>query len=93
MDPSPEEVEFFIEIKGKLEEIQDIVEKYGYRERFVSAYAFGVEQSNTEKSIKIATMAGMNVSGLEELEVILSHIIDQYEDAELDSSDIDFWIN
>lgn len=89
----PKEVEFFIKLREKLEEIQDLVDNYGFRDKFVSAWLFGIEQETKRDRINISAMAGMDVSDLEELEVALSHIIDQYEEDEDDPSNIDFWLN
>lgn len=89
----PREVEFFIKLREKLEEIQDLVDDHGFRDKFVSAWLFGLEQDTRKNRVSISAMAGMNVSGLEELEVALSHIIDQYEEDEDDPSNIDFWLN
>lgn len=89
----PKEVEFFIKLREKLEEIQDLVDNYGFRDKFVSAWLFGIEQETKRDKVSISAMAGMDVSDLEELEVALSHIIDQYEEDEDDPSNIDFWLN
>ena len=89
----PKEVEFFIKLREKLEEIQDLVDDYGFRDKFVSAWLFGLEQETKKNRVSISAMAGMDVSDLEELEVALSHIIDQYEEDEDDPSNIDFWLN
>lgn len=89
----PKEVEFFIKLREKLEEIQDLVDDYGFRDKFVSAWLFGIEQETKRDKVSISAMAGMDVSDLEELEVALSHIIDQYEEDEDDPSNIDFWLN
>lgn len=89
----PKEVEFFIKLQEKMEEIQELVDNYGFRDKFVSAWLFGIEQETKKDRVSISAMAGMDVSDLEELEVALTHIIDQYEEDEDDPSSVDFWLN
>lgn len=90
----PKEVEFFIKLQEKMEEIQELVDNYGFRDKFVSAWLFGIEQETKKDRVSISAMAGMDVSDLEELEVALTHIIEQYdEDDESDPSDVEFWLN
>ena len=90
----PKEVEFFIKLQEKMEEIQELVDNHGFRDKFLSAWIFGIEQDTEKDKVNIAAIAGMDVSGIEELEVAITHIIEQYdEDDKMDPSDIGFWLN
>ena len=88
-------VEFFIALRDKIDEISDLVDKYKYREKFVSAFIFGISQDIEEgdKQMNIQAITGMTVIDEDELDAVLAHLYNQYAPDEQDSTDINFWLN
>lgn len=94
MDGNIEELEFFIELRDKIDDISDLVDKYGLRDRFVSAFIFGVsaDPEPGDEKISIRAVTGMTVVDEDELDIVLTHLYEQYNPEPDRSDSIDFWL-
>ena len=94
MDSNIDELEFFIELRDKIDDISDLVDKYGLRDKFVSAFIFGVsaEPQPGDENISIRAVTGMTVVDEDELDIVLTHLYEQYNPEPDRSDSIDFWL-
>jgi len=94
--------EMFIAIKGKMEEIQEIVRDYDALDEFLASYCFGLStdtplsQHFNEKT-SYEFLAGFNAENMDEVDAMFDAMQRVYEESE-DSNDgpsnqIDFWLN
>lgn len=94
MDANERELEFFIELRDKLDDISDLVDKYDLRQQFVSAFIFGVaaEPEPDDEKMSIRAVTGMTVVDEDELDVVLTHLYQQFDSEPQRSDSIDFWL-
>jgi hypothetical protein len=94
MDANERELEFFIELRDKIDEISDLVNKYDLKEQFVSAFIFGVaeELKPGDEKLCIRAVTGMTVVDEDELDVVLTHLYEQFNPEPERSDSIDFWL-
>jgi hypothetical protein len=88
------ELEFFIELRDKMDEISDLVDKYDLRQQFVSAFIFGIsdEMKPGDEKVCIRAVTGMTVVDEDELDVVLTHLYEQFNPEPERSDSIDFWL-
>ena len=89
-----EELEFFIELRDKIDDISDLVDKHGLRDKFVSAFIFGVSSDLEpgDEKMCIRAVTGMTVVDEDELDAVLTHLYEQYNPEPDRSDSIDFWL-
>lgn len=94
MDGNAEELEFFIELRNRIDDISELVEQYGFKDKFVSAFIFGLsgDVEPEDKKVCIRAITGMTVVDEDELDVVLTHLYEQYNPEPERSDSIDFWL-
>tara|TARA_R110000744_G_scaffold73544_1_gene147222 strand:+ start:3592 stop:3891 length:300 start_codon:yes stop_codon:yes gene_type:complete len=67
---------FFIEIQELLNQIEDLVDNYDYRDRYISVVLCGLIESGSEESdlLKIKSLYNYNIENEEELEDVQAFI-------------------
>ena len=70
--------EFFGEIKEQLEQIKDIVVKYGFQQEFAMAYIGGLYTVQEDGSHKFAAQVDYLIADEDELDEMLSASLDLY---------------
>lgn len=95
--------ECFKEIQLLIMSIKQVVEKYDLEEDFICSIALGfINLNHTETDNYGDPIANMNLISMtnvedeEELEDLLSYVVETYQDQtkkEKDTSSIDYWIN
>ncbi len=92
--------EAFQLIRLKLGEIEEIMEEYGGKKRYLSMYCFGIFVPESEEDDeKYELITGMQMAMPDEYEVMidtLDEVFDEHvngDDEDEDSSKIDYWLN
>lgn len=100
--------ECLLELNELLLSMNDIVDKYGLRDAFISSVAVGfidpdtIDMEDDEPMAKMNLLCMADVEDEEELDDLLSCVVDIYrhqvekekqEDPNNDPSNIDYWIN
>lgn len=75
MDANPQQIEVFIQIKNKIDDIMDIVEDAGMSDIFMASYCFGLANEDEDA---IHYMAGYNVDDVEEIQTMYDTVIKDY---------------
>lgn len=96
-----ERIQFFLLLRLKLDEIEEIMEDYGGKEKFLSAWCFGVyvPEENEDTPERYELMTGMHMAMEEEFDLMSDTMVDCFENRrkedgdENDSGTIDYWIN
>lgn len=92
-------IEFFHLLRSKFDEIEDLMESFGGKEKFLSVYCVGVFVPETDEAHeKYELMTGMHMSMEDELELMINTISDTYENhkdnpADGDPGFVDYWLN
>ena len=91
--------EAFQLIRLKLEEIEDIMESYGGKEKYLSVYCFGIFVPESDQDDeKYELMTGMHMASLDEYD-LMSETLDEVFETRLTDEDegdpgkIDYWLN
>lgn len=94
-----ERVEFFQLLRAKFDEIEDLMESFGGKENFLSAYCVGIFVPETdESSEKYELLTGMHMAMEDELDLMINTISDAYEQHKDDPDKgdpgyLDYWLN
>jgi len=81
-----DESRFFIEIQELLYQVEDLVDKYNYRDRYVSVVLCGLLESNLRESSRsnLKALYNYNISDREELEDVQDFISLTYKEDDID---------
>ena len=94
-----EKREAFQLIRLKLEEIEDIMESYGGKEKYLSVYCFGIFVPESDQDDeKYELMTGMHMASLDEYDLMSETLDEVFEtrftdEDEGDPGKIDYWLN
>ena len=86
-----DENRFFIEIQELLHKIEDLVDKYDYRDRYISVVLCGLIEPGSKESsdLKIKSLYNYNIEDEEELEDVQAFISLTYKENEEADEDED----
>lgn len=97
-----ERLEFFQQLRLKLDEIDDLMDSYGGKEEFLSMYCFGAfvpGDEDLDTNDRYEFMCGMHMAAIDEYELMTDTVEDTFtnylqdESDRGDSSSIDYWLN
>jgi hypothetical protein len=84
-----DENRFFIEIQELLHKIEDLVDNYDYRDRYISVVLCGLIELGSEESdlLKIKSLYNYNIENEEELEDVQAFINLTYKENDKDENE------
>jgi hypothetical protein len=87
-------LEFFIKVREKFEDIEDLAEDYGLKKDFMSVMCVGlIEEDISPLRYKVNAISSIFVDNESELASLMSHIASSYDKSDDDFSNIDYWLN
>jgi|TARA_B100001093_G_scaffold75154_1_gene65975 hypothetical protein len=87
-------LEFFIKVREKFEDIEDLAEDYGLKKDFMSVMCVGlIEEDISPLRYKVNAISSIFVDNESELASLMSHIAGSYDKGDDDFSNIDYWLN
>ncbi len=87
-------LEFFIKVREKFEEIEDLAEDYGLKKDFMSVMCVGlIEEDISPLRYKVNAISSIFVDNESELASLMSHIASSYDKGDSDFGNIDYWLN
>jgi hypothetical protein len=84
-----DEKTFFIEIQELLHQVEDLVDRYGFRERYISVVLCGLLESGSRSAayLNIKALYNYNITDKEELEEVQDFISITYREDDIDLED------
>ena len=90
-----DKLEFFIKVREKCEDIEDLADHYGLKKDFMSVMCVGlIEEDISILRYKVNAISSIFVDNESELASLMSHLARSYDkDNSIDFSNINYWLN
>ena len=90
-----DKLEFFIKVREKFEDIEDLADHYGVKDDFMALMCVGlIEDDISVLRYKVNAISSIFVDNESELASLMSHVASSYsKDEAPDFGNIDYWLN
>jgi hypothetical protein len=93
MTKEEQRIEFFIRVREKFEEIEQLAQEFELIEDYLSILCVGLlEEQEDEDSYRVNAISSIFVDSEQEMGSLLTHLASNYDGDAPDTGSIDFWM-
>ena len=93
MTKEEQRIEFFIRVREKFEEIEQLAQDFELIEDYLSILCVGLlEEQEEEDSYRVNAISSIFVDSEQEMGSLLTHLAANYDGGAPDTGSIDFWM-
>lgn len=93
MTKEEQRIEFFIKVREKFDEIEQLAQDFELMEDYMSILCVGLlEEQEEEDSYRVNAISSIFVDSEQEMASLLTHLAANYEGEGPDTGSIDFWM-
>ncbi len=94
MTDEQKRIEFFIKVREKFEEIEDISKEYGVEEDYMSILCVGLLEQQADNGLyKVNAISSIFVDNETEMASLMTHLAATYSEEDTpDYGDLDYWL-
>ena len=93
MTKEEQRIEFFIKVREKFEEIEQLAQEFELIEDYLSILCVGLlEEQEEEDSYRVNAISSIFVDSEQEMASLLTHLAANYDGDAPDTGSIDFWM-
>ena len=99
MTESERKIEFFIKVREKFDEIEQLAQDFGLMEDYLSVLCVGIldkedvsEDYEDDSRFRVEAISSIFADSEQEMMSLLSHLVTNFDEEPEDTRSIDFWL-